>query len=85
LRPDKSRAQREKYVCACAVHRTQRAESFPAICRRQIAVLRSKNEALETILHDVSNVPSIYRGIDQEKKEFLLTSHTLCSKHHQQV
>ena len=72
-------------MCARAVHRTQRAESFVAICRRQIAVLRSKNETLETTLHAVGNVPSIHMEMDEEKKRFLLTSHTLCNKHHQQV
>ena len=63
----------------------QRAESFQAICGRRIEMPRSKNEKLETILHAASNVPSIHMEIDEEKKIFLLTSHTLCNKHHQQV
>jgi hypothetical protein len=77
LRPDKSRAQREEYVCARAVHRTQRTESFQAICGRQIEVPHSKNETLETILHAVGNVPSIHMGIDEEKKEFMVTKRDL--------
>ena len=64
-------------MCSCVVHRTQRTESFQAICGRQIVVAQSKNETLETILHVVGNVPTIHMEIDEEKKRFMVTKRDL--------
>ena len=53
----KSRAQREENACARAVHRTQRAESFHAVCGCQMEVPRSTNAKLGSILCAASERP----------------------------